>query len=270
LGEHDLVVEFDYIRNSIFEYIKTNVSNDNFICKFNLSKMEHTDEKHNIFNKVNIHPKTLRFTAIDLKVILLNNTEDTKIDPDDKLSYIKYYIIYISINEYIKEGMLYLESKYKEINDYMVAAMFNYGHNIDMNDKNNNDFDCFHHELFATKYIHTKLRDMIDAEEIQFVIERNKERNKYLNSLIMTLVKSVPFNERNFEIKTNIKFEKLLRYIHTVDEIKENRKIIDQFAKKKFYKKTRNSKNEILIKWHDITSILAMYPINNQNKTKLL
>ena len=270
LKKDELVIEFDYMRNSIFDYIKTSVLNDDFLKSISLSKLEKNDEKHTIFNKIGIHPKTLCFHDIDLKVILLNNTEDNKIDPDDKLSYVKYYIIYIAINEYIKEGMLYLESKYKEISDYMVAAMFNYGYNVDMDKKNNNDYDCFHHELFATDYIRMKLRKMIDSQQIEFVIERNNERNKYLDSLIMTLVKSLPFNERNCEIKTNIKFEKLLRYLHTLDEIEKNRKIIDQFAKKKFYKGTRNSKNEILINWYDITNILATYPINNQNKNKLL
>lgn len=267
LEEHQMSMELDYTIDVIFEYLTNGMCEMEIFKNHNLNiSYNNSPYKYMMDHKLN--PRSLIFGRNLIKVFLLNNNDDDKTDYEDESSYKKYLTIYLSISDYVKYGMKYLETKKDEINRHVIGASL-----YDLHVKDyitfkmdiTTDDNYYGYKKFIVTHIKTELKKNIDNGYIQYNISAN---NMLINNIISTIMHALPY--KNHKTNNNkITFEKLLTIIYIDGDIDSDIETIKKFKREKLSNKMRDDNDKILLDWNDVCNIILSYPYKSQNKNKI-
>ena len=282
-------LSFDNTRKTIFDFLKTNIQNDVFLNNQNLEIFYVNN--HNIIdnglqdllpeNDNIIHPRIfcIRHQDFKIKLILLNNDTDDKVDPFDNFTHLNTYLFFLNLSDYLTDTIIYLDKIWNELNNNIqvcILTQINYNIRECYLKQINENRPSYNYKLNLsrlisnmTEYFSIKLKNIILKNPLFANI--NSDDDVIMQFCIKSIVNSLPIyqinnyfdtnpddmTQNNSEWNHNIKLASVVKLIND-----ENIRMID------FKNKYKNIDGIIKITWLDLNNIFIN--ISQDTRTKHL
>jgi len=202
LNKGQIKIGFDANKTAIFGKIIELIKTDKYISKLDIAAGY--ADRFDIINMM--HPRIFYFNDLNLKILLLNNEDDEKIDPDDNESFYSSVVLYLNISDHILNGDRYIEEQWKEIRKSIIVS---YLLKLDDLELKESLIEYYLYHMSELFFKNPSYLPLSDVEKI--LVER----------CIIWLLESMPYtifknglSNDNVSWKNNIKLGSVLNYIY--------------------------------------------------------